>query len=121
MERKAQYNAPCVYDDTGVYDYTQNPSYKYTKPPEGIDFDVDFPYGATDFDKKMVLIYVFSELSTISYKLKSVVLNGKNVQIYYYDSLPQSERFGNSSYCTRCFAVTLDKLNIDSAEFLFVA
>jgi len=100
-ERKALYNTPM----TNI------------NPPRSFDFDTNVPYGATDFETKMLILYVFKDgFSGVSYKLKNIELTDKLLCIDYTSADPEGTKYPDVS-CTRCFVVTLDRLDIDTAEF----
>jgi|GEM_PF-2291898 len=100
-ERKALYNTPETGDN----------------PPLSFDFDTDAPYGSTDFDKKMLVIYVYcASCVGENFKLKNIQVNDTLLRVDYICSDPKGTAY-NDALSTRWFVVTLDRLDIASAEF----
>ncbi|MCL2796722.1 MAG: hypothetical protein FWD58_01530 [Firmicutes bacterium] len=81
------------------------------------DFDMDDTYATTDFAKKMLIIYVFYDHSRIYFEMKKVKRSNRKLQIEFR-RIPNSN--AEAAMTHRCLVVTLDKLDIDSAEFVRV-
>lgn len=74
--------------------------------------------GEIDFDKKMVLLYIFFSNSTKDYYLKSIDIKEQVLTVQYrMQPYPQFVHAAVQGY-KRCFMVTLDKQDITSAQFI---
>lgn len=71
---------------------------------------------AVNFDKQMVVLYIFCDISPRVYILKDVNINKQNLTLYC--QLKQSDKKDAVEPYQRCFMVVLDKNNIDTAKFI---
>lgn len=69
-----------------------------------------------NFDKEMVILYIFSDVYPRGYRLKTLKMDGQSLNIYY----KLENKKGNDAVMLyqRCFMVVLDKLDIEAVEFI---
>lgn len=79
----------------------------------------EFP-AEVDFEKSMILMYCFTTVSNNTYDIKHISVVGKNIMIRY--TLVKSKKpLPNASVpLTKWLIVILDKLDIETTEFMFV-
>jgi len=105
---------------------TINDYYKenYETIPEWVnncDFDIDFPFGATEFSEKTLVVYFFVDSNTgIQYEIKSIIdkrffLHPYKFGIILSNANPIQESMPLS--CLRCLVVELDKVDTDDRYY----
>lgn len=73
-----------------------------------------------DFDQKMVLIHCFTTASSSSYEISSIVFEEQKVIVNYKTPKKKGITPPNASMpLTKWVIVVMDKLNIETAEFIF--
>lgn|SRR5690554_76943 len=86
------------------------------------DFDTifeEFPV-EVDFEKEMIVMHCFTTASGSSYTMKSIIFNEKTLTINYKTQASKKPASGNASMpLSKWVIVMMDKLDIETAEFIF--
>jgi hypothetical protein len=73
-----------------------------------------------DFEKSMIIMHGFTTASGSGYEIKSIVLDGQVLTINYGHPRLKGGTSPNASMpLTKWVVVKMDKLNIETAEFVF--
>lgn len=102
---------------TFVKETESNSTFIFTEKEE---FDKVFTRyeGVIDFDKKMVLLYIFFDCYQRNYYLKSIDIKEQVLTVQYKLEPALPGKHDAVQGYKRCLMVTLDKQDITSAQFL---
>ena len=111
IKSKADFNAVFTEERRTAYaaidESLGDPSY-----PPLLDFDTAFPYGATDFSQKMLMIYVYSGSSTGGFEIKYVETQQSRLYMCYgFPKIEGETRESSDDIVVRILVFELDKID----------
>lgn len=71
-----------------------------------------------DFEKEIVILYIFSDCNTRDYYLKKVTLEDKTLNIEYIIEEAPPLSIGSVEPYHRCFMVKINKIEFDTVNFI---
>ena len=98
------------------------PQYRTKIIVDETEFDIvfkEFPVDV-DFEKSMVIVHCFTTASSGSYEIKEITIDGQTLSIKYMQIVSKGKTPPNASKpLAKWVIVTMDKLDIETAEFIF--